>query len=70
MIFYMNCLDVYTITTEAACQRCSYEKQIQNIKHLIREQQRLKKVSIKLQSNFTETTHQHGHSPINSNSVD
>ena len=47
------------ITPEVACQRCSKEKQIQNIQQLIREQQRRKKVSIKLQSNFTETTHQH-----------
>ena len=47
-----------------------YDKKIQNILQLIREQQRPKKVSVNLQSNFTETTHQHGNSPMNSNSID
>ena len=40
------------------------------MKSKCREQQRPKKVSIKLQSNFTETTYQHERSPISSNSID
>ena len=39
----------------------------ENIQQLIRIQQPPKKVSIKFQSNFTETTHQYGHSHTNSN---
>ena len=42
----------------------------ENIQQLIRKQQRPKGVSIKLQSNFTETTHQHGRFPTNSNTID
>ena len=34
------------------------------------QQQVSKDISIKLQRNFTETTHQHGHSPTNSNTID
>ena len=41
-----------------------------NIQQLIKEQQYPKEVSIKLQSSFTETTHQHECSPTNSNTTD
>ena len=40
------------------------------IQQLIREQQLPKEISIKLQSNFTETTNSHKRSPTNSNSID
>ena len=42
----------------------------ENIQQLIREQQRPNEVSIKLQSNLTETTHHDGRSPTNSNTID
>ena len=42
----------------------------QNIQQLIREQQRPNEVSIKLQSNLTETTHHGGRSPTIFNTID
>ena len=45
------------------------KSKLENIQQLIREQQHSKEVSIMLQRNFTEATHQHGLSPTNSNSI-
>ena len=46
------------------------KRKLENIQQLIREQQRAKEVSVKFQNNFTETTHQHRHSPTNSSTID
>ena len=69
-IIYLHELSRGIITAKATFQRCTDEKQTRIYIATYKRTTTPKEVSIKLQSNFTETTHQHRHSPTNSNSID